>query len=45
MLSSGVVPPDNRAITRYTEIPSRANCGIDLARVARKMPSDVTANR
>ena len=45
MLSSGVAPPESSSRTKKTDIASGANCGIELASVARKIPSDVTANR
>ncbi|MNV81107.1 hypothetical protein D3C71_1747510 [compost metagenome] len=45
MLSSGVLPPESNSIGMITGIASRPNCGVERARVARKMPSAVLANR
>ena len=45
MLSSGVVPPESSSIGIITGMLSRPNCGIERARVARKIPSAVLANR
>jgi hypothetical protein len=45
MLSSGVLPPESRFMTMNTGKASSANWGMERARVARKMLSEVTANR
>ena len=45
MLSSGVLPPDNRSIGMTTGIASKPNCGVERASVARNIPSAVLANR
>ena len=37
--------PESRFIATKIGMDSSPNCGIDLARVARKIPSDVSANR
>ena len=44
MLSNGVKLPDNKNMTTNTGIDSSANCGIEFATVASKIPSDVTAS-
>ena len=45
MLSSGEKAPDSMFRIRNTGIASSANCGIELAMVASRMPSEVMANR
>ncbi|MCY1450686.1 hypothetical protein D9M71_675120 [compost metagenome] len=45
MLSSGVLPPDSKSMGMITGIASKPNCGVERARVARKIPSAVLANR
>ncbi|MCY1458365.1 hypothetical protein D9M71_757410 [compost metagenome] len=45
MLSSGVLPPESNSIGMITGMASRPNCGVERARVARKIPSAVLANR
>ena len=43
--SNGVLLPESRFMITNTGIASSANCGIERASVARKMPSDVTENK
>src|SRR6516225_3045641 len=43
MLSNGVKLPESRNITTNTGIDKSANYGIELATVARRMPSEHTA--
>ena len=45
MLSIGVYIPDSIIITRNTGMARSPNCGIDLAIVAKKIPSEVTEKR
>mmetsp|Transcript_91075 Transcript_91075/g.253590 ORF Transcript_91075/g.253590 Transcript_91075/m.253590 type:complete len:200 (+) Transcript_91075:580-1179(+) len=45
MLSRGVTPPDSICSGSSTSTSSMPNCGIERASVARKMPSEVVANR
>ena len=45
ILSSGVAPPESSSNTRKTDMASGANCGIEVASVAKKIPNEVTANK
>ncbi len=45
MLSNGVNDPDSKNMMMKTGIARSANCGIEFAIGASKMPSDATANR
>ena len=45
MLSNGVLLPESRFMTMNSGIACSANCGMERARVARKIPSEVAAKR